>query len=133
MSLSGSDRFTLQVGHWYGLSMFPGYAACPYHSPIRVDGVRPLGSRLLELEYLNLAYAAGVQNFRTRLRTLAHVATHVVFSQAPHEARTLVLMALNRKWISRHFPSLEPEPLFDAHGIPDERALLALAANTGAV
>lgn len=55
--------FALEVGSWYALTMFPGYGDAPYHSPIRVDDIEQLGEQHFRLDFLNLAYAAGVQNF----------------------------------------------------------------------
>jgi len=52
-------RLTLERGTWYGLTMYPGYGDGPYHSPIRVDDIKPQGQRLFKLSFLNLGYAAG--------------------------------------------------------------------------
>ena len=81
--VDSSLQFTLVPGCWYGLSMFPGYGDCPYHSPIRVDSIQPLGGRQFELGFFNLCYAAGVQSFRQRLQTLFRGDRHLV-AQVAH-------------------------------------------------
>jgi hypothetical protein len=122
------DRFTLVRGQWYGLTMFPGYFDCPYHSPIRVDAVVPLGSRQFELEFLNLAYAAGVQGFKKRLKTLRRAQSHLVAEETEVKDRTYVIAVFNRSWLRTHVPDLVVDRFFDSNGHPDDQALLGLAA-----
>jgi hypothetical protein len=107
--------------------MFPGYGDCPYHSPVRVDAIAPLGGRQLDLVFLNLGYAAGVQTFRKRLRTIRRSDSHIVFEQTDVPDRTLVFAQLGRAWLERHFPHLPCERFFDPDGEPCEDALLRLA------
>lgn len=123
-----SDRFTLERGHWYGLTMFPGYGDTPYHSPIRVDEVQALGNREFVLRFLNLAYAAGVQGFITQLRTLRRAQSHVVAEVTEAADRTYIITNFTPGWLSAHFPHFDANRFFDASGNPDERTLLGLAA-----
>lgn len=121
-------RFTLQRGQWYGLTMFPGYADAPYHSPIRVDAVTPLGNRCFELRFLNLPYAAGVRDFGMRLRTLRRARNHIIAEDTEGGDRTYVVCALTPGWMRQHFANIEPRnPLFDECGRPVGEAFLKLA------
>jgi hypothetical protein len=119
-------RFTLTIGEWFGLTMFPGYGDCPYHSPIRVDGIEPLGNRQFKLTFLNLAYASGVQNFEKILRTLRRGSSHLMAEETEVEDRTYVLTKFNSPWVLRHFPDLHGRLQFDATGRPAENTLLRL-------
>jgi hypothetical protein len=121
------SRFTLVSGQWYALTMFPGYSNRPYHSPIRVDSIAPLGDRSFEMEFLNLAYAAGVQLFRKRLRTLRRSVTHLVAEEMDVEDRTYAITQLNAQWFTRHFEGIPASQCFDTSGEPIEEALLKLA------
>lgn len=118
--------FLLETGGWYGLSMIPGYADAPYHSPIRVDGIVWLGERSFELEFLNLAYAAGVQRFDQNF-TILKATPDLVACELPDQPdRLYVITKLTRGWISIHFPRLAANELFDESGKPIERAFLRL-------
>lgn len=119
------DRFTLLRGQWYGLSMYPGYGDCPYHSPILVRSIESLGDRRFELAFWNLCYALGVQDFTMQLRTLRRGPSHLVASGPEVEDRTYVLVHFNPRWLQRHFPQLDAAQFFDTAGHPDDQALLA--------
>lgn len=109
--------------------MYPGYGDAPYHSPIRVDAVLPLGHRTFDLSFLNLGYAAGVQDFKKCLRTLKRVPSHQVCEEADNPERSVILTTLNPAWMHTHFPGLgDARRFFDETGQPKERALLSLAA-----
>lgn len=108
--------------------MFPGYGDCPYHSPVRVDSVEPVGGRQLELTFLNLGYATGVQHFEKRLLTLQRGSSHFVAAETGTQDRTYVFVQLNFVWVKRHFPNLQANDLFDANGEPKDEALLRLSS-----
>ena len=120
-------RFTLERGRWYGLTMFPGYMDYPYHSPIRVDAITPLGQRCFRLGFLNLAYAAGVQNFQNVLRTLRRCSTHIVAEETEVADRTYVIVVLNQAWFAQQFPNLPTASFFDGAGQPLDNELRGLA------
>lgn len=120
-------RLTLTRGCWYGLTMFPGYFDCPYHSPIRVDAVEPLGSREFELRFLNLGYAAGVEGFVKRLRTLRRTHSHLVAEETQVHDRTYVIVKFDQHWLDAHWPQEATSRFFNSAGHPDEAALLRLA------
>lgn len=63
----------IQAGHWYAWQMLPGYGdSVPYFSPIFVHSVvlSPTNPNILDVHFLNLLYAAGVQDFHMTLRPL---------------------------------------------------------------
>lgn len=124
---SSALRFTLERGWWYGLTMYPGYGGEPYHSPIRVDELVPLGQRRFELRFLNLGYAQGVRGFHKVLRTLRRANSHLVAEETEVEDRTYVIMALTRGWMSANLGHIRSKDLFDQDGAPNSSALLALA------
>ena len=124
---SSALRFTLERGSWYGLTMYPGYGDEPYHSPIRIDELVPLGQRRFELRFLNLGYAQGVQNFHKVLRTLRRANSHLVAEETEVEDRTYVIMALTPGWMSANLGNVKIQRLFDQSGQPIPSALLALA------
>lgn len=126
-SASSALRFTLERGSWYGLTMYPGYGGEPYHSPIRIDELVPLGQRRFELRFLNLGYAQGVQGFQKVLRTLRRANSHLVAEETEIEDRTYVIMALTRGWMFANLGNASTEGLFDEGGAPNSSALLALA------
>ena len=128
MSFSADGRFTLEPGGWYGLTMFPGYVDCPYHSPIRVDEIRPLGGRYFDLKFLNLRYAIGVQDFQKHLKTLRRAKSHIIAEDTEVADRTYVITKLNKSWLRTHEPQLNPDRFFDRDGDPIERFLLDSSA-----
>ena len=123
---SSALRFTLERGSWYGLTMYPGYGSEPYHSPIRIDELVPLGQRRFKLRFLNLGYAQGVQNFQIVLSTLRRVESHLVAAVEGSD-RTYVIMALTPGWMSANLDNVKSQRLFDQCGQPIPSALLALA------
>jgi hypothetical protein len=107
--------------------MFPGYGDCPYHTPIRVHSIEALGNRQFRFRFLNLYYAAGVQDFDKCLLTLRRGASHLVAQETEVEGRTYVLATFNSMWLQRHFPALRDEAFFDPTGQPIEDALIRAA------
>jgi hypothetical protein len=105
--------------------MYPGYGDCPYHSPILVRSIEPLGDRRFELTFWNLGYALGVQDFKKQLNTLRRGLSHLVAAETEVDDRTYVLVHFNAQWLQRYFPQLDPSQFFDATGHPIDQALLA--------
>lgn len=101
-----ASRFTLCRGVWYGWEMFPGYLPpMPYASPILVERVHPHGegSRRFDLQFLNLNYAAGVQDFHVTLRILKRARTYMVVDLEKNE-RAAVMLTLSAEWLQTRFP-----------------------------
>lgn len=97
-------KLTLERGHWYALTMYPGYAGEPYCSPIRVDAIRPLGSGLIEIEHLNAGYATGVQLMTKAFRVHRRGERHLVLDEIQTPERTVIIEPLSENWIRTRAP-----------------------------
>lgn len=128
MAESSSPRFTMRTGEWYGLTMYPGYGNEPYHSPIQIHAVTLLGDRTFALVFLNLAYAAGVQKFEVRLRTLRRTKSHQVAEVLDSPDRTYVLVPFSKEWLRAHFPNLRTTQCFGPDGRPVDLEMYKLAS-----
>ncbi|GGE97875.1 hypothetical protein [Sphingomonas prati] len=102
-----SERMTLVPGQWYAWTMFPGYGPSPYHSPIRVQHVTPVAgrSRLYDLEFFNMGYAAGVQNMQYRLKTLRREAGYILAADYESE-RSVAIVNLEPLFLLSHAPQV---------------------------
>lgn len=98
-----TDRLTLVPGQWYGWTMYPGYLGSPYHSPIRVERVTPVGSRMFDLTFFNMGYAAGVQMMNYRLRKLRREAGYMLAAQ-DETHRSVSIIPLDPMFIMVHAP-----------------------------
>lgn len=122
-----NDRFTLKPGGWYALAMFPGYIDEPYHSPIRVDAIDlDSNTETIRLKFLNLAYAAGVQDFEIVGRVLGSGPEWLTFAPIDMPERLYVIGRLTDSWMATHFPHIDRSGLFDDCGAPVDRAFAAL-------
>lgn len=122
-----TDRdFKLEPGGWHALTMYPGYWDVPYHSPIRVDGISWLDEQHFMLDFLNLAYAAGVRDFRIECAILKAAPEFLACSPVDQPDRMYVFAKLTRVWMKAHFPHIVTDPLFDDAGRPNAHAFLAL-------
>jgi len=122
-----NDRFTLKPGGWYALAMFPGYIDEPYHSPIRVDAIDlDSTAATIRLKFLNLAYAAGVQDFEIVGRILGWGPEWLTFAPIDMPERLYVISGLTIRWMATHFPDIEPRGLFDSQGEPIDAGFIAL-------
>ena len=113
-------------GAWLGLSMFPGYADVPNHSPVRVDGFDWLDDRCFRLRFLDLAYTAGVARFDKTFGILKDTPELVVCDEDDQPERVYLFNLLTSRWMANHFANLDRDNLFDPEGRPNENALLAL-------
>lgn len=122
-----SDRaFNLERGDWYALTMYPGYWDVPYHSPMRVDGIAWLDEQHFMLEFLNLAYAAGVRDFRIECAILKAAPEFLACSPVDQPDRMYVFAKLTRAWMTANFPQVAIDRLFDDAGVPNPSGFLAL-------
>ncbi len=98
-------RLTLVPADWYGWTMYPGYGGSPYHSPIRVERVTPVGhgSRMFDLHFFNACYAAGVQMMTCRLKTLRREAGYILAAQDGSD-RSVSIIPLDPMFIMVHIP-----------------------------
>lgn len=108
------SRLILQPAHWYGWQMLPGYGGhrnVPYFSPIYTQQVKPLktGRRQLRMSFLNVLYAAGVQDMSLELRVVVHAADYLVTEvEGPDEdaKRVGIVSHIEFEWVRRFCPEL---------------------------
>ncbi len=109
------ERLQLTPEHWFGWQMLPGYVAegnVPYFSPIWVNGVIPrkTGRRILVLQFINVLYAEGVQDFSLDLRILKHeqsyLVSEILYQDKPMRYRTAIISHIEFEWIRRFCPEL---------------------------
>tara|TARA_B100000965_G_scaffold402920_1_gene429940 strand:- start:12957 stop:13358 length:402 start_codon:yes stop_codon:yes gene_type:complete len=104
-----ADRMTLERGRWYAWQMLPGYVNGAYYSPIRVNEVEPLksGQSRMKLDYLNAAYAQGVQSFKDTLRVLLRAEDYMIVvreeGQEPAKVRSAIITPITWDWLRLHF------------------------------
>ena len=118
---------TLVTERWYAWEMLPGYTSDsdfdPYASPIYVKRVVPLktGKGLLQLAFLNAAYAEGVQDFELTIRILKRAPSYLLASLdsgAQDSPRSAIIGSMSFAWLQSHLthwfemqtPSDMPEP-----------------------
>lgn len=123
-----SRAFLLETGGWYGLSMFPGYSDVPYHSPVKVNELASLNDWSFSVEFLNVAYAAGVQQFDQTFAILKETSEFVACESDDHPDRLYLFSMLTKGWIGACLPELGRDDLFDDNGAPIERSFLSLFA-----
>lgn len=127
-------RLTLERQGVFGWTMYPGYGDSPYRSPIIVEEITPLGSRTFDLRFLNIFYAAGVQEMTYRLRTIRRERSfHVAEAIEPDggSERVIIIEPMTREWIEDLAPSYAPQidRLFISSHRPDPDAFKALMAS----
>lgn len=108
------NKLKLVPKSWYAWMMIPGYAGernVPYCSPIFVTGVHPkkTGKNMLRLQFVNVFYAEGVQNFELDLRIVKHSKDYIVADldygkDGPD--RCAVISHIEFKWIEEFCPRL---------------------------
>ena len=93
--------------------MLPGYGdGEPYFSPIFVRSATPVPGdpNLQEMEFHNLLYAAGVQDFRKILRPVlwadTYLLTQLIEPEASGEVRAAVISTITFDWLQRCCPEV---------------------------
>lgn len=102
MTSSTKPPLTLEPRQIYSWTMYPGYSDCPYRSPILVHQVEPIGDRRFDLSFLNIFYAAGVQNTVYRLRTLRREEKFIIAEQLEGGLKTervVIIEPMTRAWL----------------------------------
>lgn len=81
--------------------MLPGYVDTPYFSPILVRGIRMKSpsSRTIELDFLNVRYAAGLQDFSKKLRILKHTPEYLLAVTLDSPDRTAIISNVTFAWL----------------------------------
>ena len=135
MEKTSKHRLTLERGQIYGWTMYPGYFGHPYRSPVLIESIEPLGQRTYKMMFLNMFYAAGVQDMAYTLRTLRRDASFIVAEQIEVSEltdRVVIIEPMNVRWITDNVPQLSQElrELFDDDGRPIEKSFLKLMAGS---
>ena len=109
-----TNKLKLVPQSWYAWQMIPGYIGqrnVPYCSPIFVKGVAPkkTGKGILNLDFVNVFYAEGVQNFSVDLKVLKHSKDYMVAEllyglEVPD--RAAIISHIEFAWIERFCPEL---------------------------
>lgn len=115
--------FWLQSSRWFGMSMYPGYGGVPYHSPIHMEGFSLLDDKTFCLDFVNLAYAQGVQNFSVEFEVARGAAGYQVCFAKEHSDRTYIFVPLTRKWMETFFTGIDSTRMFDDGGAPVDREI----------
>lgn len=106
--------FSLAPEQWCAWQMLPGYTGercVPYFSPLHVRRVRPLKTRkqVLELDYVNVLYAEGVQFFSgIRFQVLTRAANYLVarVEEPTSDDRVAVLSHIEFGWLAACCPGV---------------------------
>jgi hypothetical protein len=109
-----TNKLKLLPQCWYGWQMIPGYVGernVPYCSPIFVERVVPkkTGKGILALDFINVFYAEGVQDFSLDLKIIKHSADYLIAdllygSDGPD--RAAVISHIEFAWIEHFCPGL---------------------------
>lgn len=109
-----ANKLKLVPQSWYAWQMIPGYVGernVPYCSPIWVERVVPrkTGKGVLTLDFMNVFYVEGVQDFSLDLKILKHSANYLIAellygSEGPD--RVAVISNIEFVWIERFCPEL---------------------------
>ena len=101
---------TLMPGRYYGMTMYPGYHATAYHSPIRIDAIEAIksGRRILEIDFFNAGYADGLKDMHYSLEILKREERYMLAAIRSEERRAISLVPLDESWLGEYFPDLFP-------------------------
>jgi hypothetical protein len=104
------NKLNLEVGHWYGWQMLPGYSKyCEsYFSPIYIEAINPLksGQNQITLTFANVMYAEGVKGFEKTLKILSHKQQYLLAELKDDQERCAVISEISFEWIKQHLPEL---------------------------
>lgn len=110
--------FWLMSSRWFGMTMYPGYADTTYYSPIHLDGFQLLDDDHFHLDFQNIGYAGGVQNFTVEFELIRGTTEYQLCFAKNHPDRTYVFVPLTRNWIESHTPYFAEQFQFDSEGVP---------------
>lgn len=125
------QRLTLERQGVFGWTMYPGYGDFPYRSPIVLEEIVPQGGRTFDLKFLNIFYAAGVQEMSYRLRTIRRERSfHIAEALEPggRSDRVVIIEPMTRAWIEDLAPAYtcQLDTLFSSSQRPKPDAFKAL-------
>lgn len=105
----------IEKDNWYGWQMLPSYTGehcIPYFSPIFVTYFKAhkSGKGLFRIEFLNAAYAEGMQEFSVEIRMLKRARDYLVGEIAEDHggsfARCSIISNIEAEWLRRFCPEL---------------------------
>lgn len=109
-----TNNLKINPRSWYAWQMIPGYIGernVPYSSPIFVEKVVPENSEngILTLNFVNVLYAEGVQDFTLDLKVLKHSSDYLIADllcgpEGPD--RAVIISHIEFAWIERFCPEL---------------------------
>lgn len=104
-------KLELLPQNWYGWQMLPGYLGTPYFSPIWIEGVTPrkTGKGILGVTFINVFYAAGVQDCDINLRIMKHeedyLVSEILYGSNEPNDRTAIVSRIDFDWIRLFCPT----------------------------
>jgi hypothetical protein len=109
-----TGKFNIFAQGWFGWQMNPGDIGdrcVPYFSAIHVTRVTPLktGKGILEIDFHNVCYAEGVQNFEgIRLKILLGAENYLIGQLLGHgsEIRSAIISHIEFEWLDRFCPHI---------------------------
>ena len=109
-----TGKFSIFAPGWFEWQMNPGYfgeRCVPYFSPIHLKRVAPLktGKGILEIDFWNVCYAEGVQNFQgMRLKILLRAENYLIGQLLGHgsEGRSAIISHIEFAWLERCCPHI---------------------------
>lgn len=135
MSSKVTEQLTITPNRWYAWQMMPGYLGVyePYYSPIYIRSFKPLksGRGTFKLEFLNVGYASGAQEFKVRLRTIKRCYEYLVAEYDEQGSdRTVIISEISSNWVRQHASGILVDSstimtdAADIQGLLNERFLL---------
>jgi len=115
MAKKDLQQFKLTENCWFAWQMIPGYVgerSVPYCSPIYVTKVKPrkTGQGIINLEFINVFYAAGVQGFEQDMKILKRAENYLIgdlkYSPDTDSGRSAVISHIEFEWLRRFCPEL---------------------------
>lgn len=130
------EQIAIHKNGWFAWQMIPGYTGArlvPYCSPIYVTNITPLktGKGLINLEFSNVLYAQGVQDFSLDLRVFKrakdYLVGELVYSPNEDSGRTAIISHIEFQWVQRFCPELwyHRPPSSTVHGSSSISAYLS--------
>ena len=124
MQTKQADGLRIEAHCWYAWQMLPGYmeeCSQPYYSPIYVTRVVPrkTGQSILSLEFFNVLYLDGAQDFNLNMQLLRRYRRYLVADLLEADEalqRVAVISQIEFGWLNqhcRHIVEQYPPAMFD--------------------
>ncbi len=110
MPSTAEEKLRLEPHHWYACQILPGYGeehSQPYYSPIYVTRVVPrrTGRAILALDFINVLYLDGAQDFSLHLQVLRHHPHYLVadlMQPDKPQQRVCIITPIGFGWLKQH-------------------------------